>query len=105
MRLFNLKRGKGKTIRMLYASEFNHVPILCHNNVAKQYLIDKAKELEIDIPNPISVSDLSDAQIAIDVSDVYVDEILLVLQSLLKRISPRYNVAGGTITAEAELNI
>lgn len=102
MRLFNLKRGKGKSVRMLYASEFNHVPILCHNNAAKQYLIDKAEELEIDIPNPISVDDLTDARIALDTSDVYVDEMPLVLQSLLKRISPNYRMVGGTITTYEE---
>lgn len=102
MRLFNLKRGKGKTIRMLYASEFNHIPILCPDNIAKQHLISKAKELEIDIPAPISVNDLSDARIAIDVSDMYVDEMPFVLQSLLKRISPNYRMVGGTITTYEE---
>ncbi len=98
MRLFNLKRGKGKTTRMLYASELNHIPILCHDNLAKQRLINMAKELEIDIPAPISVAELSDARTALNTSDMYVDEIPYVLQSLLKRISPNYNISGGTIT-------
>jgi hypothetical protein len=102
MRLFNLKRGKGKTIRMLYASEFNHIPILCHDNIAKQHLISKAEELEIDIPTPISVGELSDARIALNTSGFYVDEIPLVLQSLIKKINPNYRMVGGTITTYEE---
>lgn len=103
MRLFSLKRGKGKTTRMLYASEFNHVPILCHDNMAKQHLINKAEELEIDIPAPITVGELTDARTVINTSDVYVDEIQLVLQSLLKRIDSRFNIAGGTITIDERM--
>ena len=29
MKIINLGRGKGKTTRLLYASEFNDAPILC----------------------------------------------------------------------------
>ena len=42
MRIFNLPRAGGKTMRMLYASEFQKVPILCRDQSSKASLMDKA---------------------------------------------------------------
>ena len=35
MKIINLGRGQGKTTRLLYASEFNDMPILCSNSYMK----------------------------------------------------------------------
>ena len=39
MKIINLGRGQGKTTRLLYASEFNDIPILCANHAMKEHLI------------------------------------------------------------------
>ena len=38
MKIINLGRGQGKTTRLLYASEFQNIPILCKDWSAKRDL-------------------------------------------------------------------
>ena len=56
-KVFNLPRGTGKSMRMLYASEFNNLPILCANRSCKESLVDTAASYKIKIPEPITVDD------------------------------------------------
>lgn len=58
MKIFNLPRQKGKTMRMLYASEYNNIPILCATDASKYYLEEIASKFEIKIPKPMSVREL-----------------------------------------------
>ena len=58
MKIINLGRGQGKTVRLLYASEWNDMPILCATDSQKRHLIDMAKSLGLDISrNGAMVSD------------------------------------------------
>lgn len=98
MKIYNLKRGGGKSVRMLYASEYQNVPIVCMNSSHKEYLKRKAKELGLNIPEPITVEDIGDARTALNTTDVLVDEIPFVLQTLLNRYG-HYHVIGGTLTS------
>lgn len=86
MKIFNLPRGAGKTMRMLYASEFNNAPILCRNIQDKEHKIQMAEQFGIVIPEPICVSDLENREKlhSRNISDIVVDEALLLLQELLK---------------------
>ena len=89
MRIFNLPRGAGKTTRMLYASEFTKSPILCSNQCVKNKILDKARILDIDIPEPITVSELLGGSKTKETNDILVDEALSVLCELIRQSSGR----------------
>jgi len=72
MKIFNLPRAAGKSMRMVYASEFNNAPILCANPIMKDHLKCIAKKYGIKIPEPITVSELNKLY---NVTDVLVDDI------------------------------
>ena len=58
IKIFNLPRGSGKTTRMLYASEFNNAPIICSTESRKRHIIKAAKELNLEIPDPLTVHEI-----------------------------------------------
>lgn len=102
MKIINLGRGQGKTTRLLYASEFNNIPILCINQ-HKRILLDMAKELELTIPEPITVNDIISNRVRgskIADKDILVDEAPLVLQDLLTSLGMRGEVKVITLTEE-----
>lgn len=103
MKIINLPRGYGKTTRLLYASEFNNTPILCATHTSKQNLVDKAKQLNLNIPEPIVPSELtccSSCKTSLRDKDILVDEAPMVLQSLLSSLGVRGEVKAITLTAE-----
>ena len=86
MKIINLGRGQGKTTRLLYASEFQGIPILCKDLNAKANLMKRAQELGLDIPEPIAAHELTSEVIRssdIAQKDMFVDEAHWVLQRLL----------------------
>ena len=101
MKIINLPRGQGKTTRLLYASEFNDAPILCHTHASKDYLMDRANDLKLDIPEPIVISDIVNNKLrgnkAMD-KDLLVDEAPYVLQALLHCFGMRGEVKAITLT-------
>lgn len=103
MKIINLGRGQGKTARLLYASEWQDIPILCSNNMQKKYLIDKSKELGLQIPEPITVSNVVSDKLSgstIRDKDLLVDEAPMILQSLLNAIGMRGEVKAITLTSD-----
>ena len=105
MKVINLDRGKGKTTRLLYASEFRNIPILCANKVAKQHLIDKAEKLDLKIPEPITVSDVITEGILktkLAHKNILIDETPAVLQCILGFLGLRGVVEAITLTEEDE---
>ena len=94
MKIINVDRGRGKTTRALFLSEYLDVPILCANTRYKRMLIDVASQHSIKIPNPLSVDELHTKSRLEDISTVIVDEIPMVLHALVD------NVAGKSINIE-----
>ena len=89
MKIINLGRGQGKTTRLLYASEFNDMPILCSTFAHKKELVDRAYKLGLKIPEPIVVSELMTSRIQSSYAvnkDLLVDEAPMVLQTLLNQL-------------------
>ena len=107
MKIINLGRGQGKTIRLLYASEWQDIPILCATYTQKQHLIDTAKRFGLNIPEPIVASEIATSEIitskAID-KDLLVDEAPLVLQNLLKSMGMRGEVKAIALTSDDKQN-
>ena len=103
MKIINLPRAKGKTTRLLYASEFNNVPILCASQAYKQYLLDSAKRLNLNIPEPITTSDVTIGGVfktSMKDQDILVDEAPTVLQYLLNHLGMKGNIKAITLTDE-----
>ena len=99
MKIFNLARGKGETMRMLYASEFNNASILCCNGQNKKHIIDMAKQYDINIPEPITIYDLIENKTrGKHCNYIVVDDIDCVLNVLLAKYG--LNMIGGTITID-----
>lgn len=101
MKIINLGRGQGKTIRLLYASEFNYMPILCSTFKQKDLLVKRAYELGLKIPEPIVVSELTTSRIqnsgAVD-KDLLIDEAPMVLQTLLNQLGMHGEIKAITLT-------
>lgn len=98
MKIINLSRQRGKTTRLLYASEFNDAPILCATHQQKQNLMYMAKELGLNIPEPIQVSEISKGSSIMD-KDILVDEAPMVLEMLLRNMGMRGEVKAITLTS------
>lgn len=103
MKIINLGRGRGKTTRLLYASEWQYIPILCATHAQKDYLVNQAERLGLIIPEPIVASEIATNRIraskAVD-KDMLVDEAPLVLQNLLNSLGMRGKVKAITLTSD-----
>ena len=101
MKIINLGRGQGKTMRLLYASEFQGIPILCKDLHAKANLMRRARELGLDIPEPIAAYELTSEVIRssdIAQKDMFVDEAHWVLQRLLNSMGMRGEIKAITLS-------
>lgn len=98
MKIINLGRCQGKTIRLLYASEWQNIPILCANHCQKEYLKEKARDLGLKIPEPITPSSLARGKT--EHKDILIDEAPLVLQSLLKELGVMGEIKAITLTSD-----
>ena len=103
MRIFNLARGQGKTIRMLYASEYHNAPIVVSHHATKQYIMDMAKWKGVNIPEPITVDEMSASRIkGKNYKDVLVDDMETVLSQMLAQYG--LSMIGGTTTIDKEVS-
>jgi hypothetical protein len=103
MKIINLPRGCGKTTRLLYASEFNNAPILCAHQVSKQHLLDMAKQFDLNIPEPITPSDITIGGVfktSLKDQNILIDEAPMVLQALLGCLGMSGSVKAITLTDE-----
>ena len=103
MKIINLGRGQGKTVRLLYASEWNDIPILCATGSQKQDLIDMAKRLGLNIPEPIVTWEIQSNRIIgsrAAEKDLLVDEAPMVLRSLLHSMGMKGEVKAITLTSD-----
>lgn len=101
MKIINLGRGQGKTTRLLYASEFNDMPILCSNSYMKKELLERAAFCGLKIPEPISVNDIiSNKHRGNEIvnKEVLVDEAPMVLQNLLNQLGMHGGIKAITLT-------
>lgn len=101
MKIINLPRGGGKPTRLLYASEFNNIPILCTSLMEKQRLIELASIYHLKISEPVTVNDVISNKLRGDKSvdnGVLVDEAPRVFQSLLTSLGVNGGIKAITLT-------
>ena len=83
MRIINKGRATGKSLQLLYASELTGYRIICSTFEQAEYLKKKAKELKLDIPEPMSyisyaaVRGMWNEKILIDNVDQILEKILI----------------------------
>lgn len=88
MKIYNLRRGEGKTTRLLYISEYTGAPILCIDQPHKNFLRGQAQGLNIKIPEPITIGELGSSTRGTHIApDYIVDEALTYLQELIARMT------------------
>lgn len=58
MKVINKARAGGKTIQLLYLSDFHQWPIICFDKNMSRLLISEANRMGLKIPNPIPISEI-----------------------------------------------
>lgn len=58
MRHFVMRRGSGKTMRLIAASEFNNAPIICANEGHRRSILDLSRRYGYKIPMPIIANEI-----------------------------------------------
>lgn len=106
MKIINLPRGCGKTTRLLYASEFQNIPILCATYAQKDYLLSQAERLGLIIHEPIVASEITSNRIRGSNAakmDLLVDEAPMVLQTLLNSLGMMGEIKAITLTEKDDI--
>ena len=102
MKIINLGRQQGKTTRLLYASEFQDIPILCTNYAQKHDLELRAKRLGLHIPEPICVNEITYRVRSSEIANngLLIDEAPMVLAALLSHFGIRSGIKAMTLTSD-----
>lgn len=58
MRHFIMRRGTGKTTKLIAASEFNHAPIICVSDADRRHIIELSRKYDYRIPMPVTAQEL-----------------------------------------------
>ena len=58
MKLLIKDRASGKTTGLIYTSEATGYPIVTNSKITANYIKEQAKEMNCDIPDPITVNDI-----------------------------------------------
>lgn len=89
-------RRTGKITHIIITSSKRQIPILCHSKMKQKHIVERARELNLNIPDPILFS--FEAYDAIkDKQDVLIDDIDLFLNSVL----PKYSIKSSTVSAHS----
>ena len=87
MKVYKVKRGHGKTTRLIYRSEFTGTPILCVDENHKKLIQDIADQNDAKIPVPITINDLSRIVGSNVQPDYLLDEATLYLKAVISKLS------------------
>jgi hypothetical protein len=100
MKIYDLKRGQGKTTRLVILSEYTKRPILCASQEHHKVIKDIAHQLNAKIPEPITISELSRLN-GTDrtVGTYFIDETPQFLTALIASIT------GGVLTAPLAITL
>ena len=56
MKILRMDRGNGKTFHLIKLSAILDSPIICAREQSKKYILDKAREMMLEIPEQIVVN-------------------------------------------------
>lgn len=83
MKILKMDRGAGKTFHLIRLSAILDSPIICATEQSKKYILDKAREMWLEIPEPIVVN-RGNFEIVMRGrnTDLLIDDLELVLKGL-----------------------
>lgn len=85
MRLLIKNRAKGKTTQMIYTSEATGYPIVVETEAQKSLLMDKAKNMDVIIPEPVTINDVERRKLrGCRIEKVLIDEGYNIIANALK---------------------
>lgn len=83
-----LKRGQGKTLRLVAISEFNQIPIICTDDEHRKNIVQLASRKNYEIPYPITAREIVSGRFQHESHKQYlVDDSQDVLCALISAIS------------------
>nr|DAJ41482.1 MAG TPA: Cobinamide kinase / cobinamide phosphate guanyltransferase [Caudoviricetes sp.] len=83
MKILRMDRGSGKTFHLIKLSAILDSPIICATEQSKKYILDKAKEMALEIPEPIVVNRINfDLVMRGRKENLLIDDLELVLKGL-----------------------
>lgn len=86
MRLLIKDRAKGKTTQMIYTSETTGYPIVVETELQKSNLMDKAKNMDVIIPEPITINEIEHGKLKrYRINKVIIDEGYNIIANALKK--------------------
>lgn len=86
MKILQGERGSGKTTELIKQSYLQGIPIVVFSITQEEFVLHKAKQMGLNIPNPISITKLinRDGRGLSMPPEVLVDELDHVLESCIK---------------------
>lgn len=95
MKVYDMKRGAGKTTYLIYLSNLLKIPILCHGAAHSEAIKQRARAMGLEIPDPIYVGKLRGYK----PDAVLIDELEFVLQGLLNKDGLNTKVIAATYSS------
>lgn len=81
MQILNMNRGSGKTTELIKVSSITNAPIICRTRKTAKFIKEKAKEMDLEIPNPMTIDMYKNEKCRYE--KVLIDDIDLVLRMYL----------------------
>lgn len=75
-------RGSGVSTQLVLESSLSRAPILCMYYPSKRHLLDRAAELGVTIPEPLTIGEFNDRGL-IKPKRIIIDDASFVLENLL----------------------
>lgn len=83
MKILKMDRGAGKTFHLIRLSAILDSPILCATEQSKKYILFQAREMKLEIPEPIIVNRWNfEIVMKGRNTDLLIDDLELVLKGL-----------------------
>jgi hypothetical protein len=102
MKMIFMKRGEGKTTKLICMSYLNKIPIVVSNLKQVDYVKNKANSMGLEIPDPISganINSLSKHLLGTGIKDVYVDNAEFMFKNLFEETF-RVNLGGFSMSTD-----
>lgn len=64
MKIYTMARGTGKTTKLIKMSAENNYPIIVRHRLSKEFILDKAKRMNLVIPEPISLDEFENRSLS-----------------------------------------
>lgn len=87
MKIYNLGRGQGKTLRLIVLSEHYNMPILCTTEQSKNMILELAKKINAKIPEPLTIGNVVRDNYKINMKDYLIDELPAFTNGLLDTLT------------------